>query len=174
MLRGLSLAKNRLTSATAEIFGLLLAGGYEVLPPELEKRAIADAKIATQNKIAQDAMKKKKDAQVETRSPLSVLIQKDDGSMVAGGNRSLAALNLANNPRLGAGGALVELLTKIADARRAEGDAEVGGSNLPAVALQELHLSRCLGCGGTDLNESEEHAALMAGALRVAPTRVTV
>lgn len=37
----------------------------------MEKRSAIEAKIAALNKIAQDAMKKKKDARVETRLPLS-------------------------------------------------------------------------------------------------------
>lgn len=52
-LRGLSLARNRLSAASAESFGRLLAGGYEVPPSELDGRLAAETKIAAQNKIAQ-------------------------------------------------------------------------------------------------------------------------
>lgn len=189
VLRGLSLSRNSLTSASAEAFGLLLAGGYEVLAPEQEKRAAADAKIAAQNKIAQDAMKKKKDARVETRLPLSTVIVQTggDGSSraVAGGSRSLATLNLAENRELGAGGALLGLLSRMVEARKEEVD-EAGagagvGSGAGAVVLQELHLARCQGYaeqeegGGEDAAAAGDQAGMIAAmSFALRPTKVVV
>lgn len=191
VLRGLSLSRNSLTSASAEAFGLLLAGGYEISADEQEKRAAADAKIAAQNKIAQDAMKKKKDAKVETRLPLSAVAVQTagDGSSraVAGGSRSLATLNLAENRELGAGGALVGLLSRIVEARKEEADeaasAGPGGAG-GAVALQELHLARCQGYaeleGGGEEDASaagagEDQAGMLAAMkLALMPTKVVV
>eukprot|EP00904_Undaria_pinnatifida_P014158 jgi/Undpi1/9873/HiC_scaffold_28.g12327.m1 len=184
-LRGLSLARNRLTAVSAETFGLLLAGGYEVLPAEIQKRAEAESKIAAQNKIAQDAMKKKKDANVETRQPLSVVFQGEDGRSVAGGSRSLAALNLADNRDLGAGGALAGLLMRIVDARKREveeggGGGAGGGGAGGAVVLRELHLMRCQGDASEGEGEGEEggggvQAGLIAAAsFELRPTKVIV
>lgn len=192
VLRGLSLSRNSLTSASAEAFGMLLAGGYEISADEQEKRAAADAKIAAQNKIAQDAMKKKKDARVETRLPLSTVVVQTagDGSTraVAGGSRSLATLNLAENRELGAGGALLGLLSRIVEARKKEADEAASvGSGGGAVALQELHLARCQGYtevddgGGEDVAAGAgagagEYQAGMLAAMKLAlrPTRVVV
>ena len=184
-LRGLSLARNRLTAVSAETFGLLLAGGYEVLPAEIQKRAEAESKIAAQNKIAQDAMKKKKDANVETRQPLSVVFQGEDGRSVAGGSRSLAALNLADNRDLGAGGALAGLLMRIVDTRKREveeggGGGAGGGPAGGAVVLRELHLMRCQGDASEGEGEGEEggggvQAGLIAAAsFELRPTKVIV
>ncbi|CAM9558147.1 unnamed protein product, partial [Ectocarpus sp. 6 AP-2014] len=180
VLRGLSLARNSLTPASAEAFGLLLAGGYEVLPPEQEKRAAADVKIATQNKLAADAMKKKKDAKVETRLPLSAVTVRtgEDGRSraVAGGSRSLAALNLADNRDLGEGGALAGLLSRIVNARKEEAEeAGVGagfGAGGGSVVLQELHLTRCQGYAEEAGGEDDTAIAAMSFALR--PTKVVV
>eukprot|EP00752_Nemacystus_decipiens_P004249 g3881.t1 len=191
VLRGLSLARNNLTATAAEAFGLLLAGGYEVLPPDQEKRAVVEAKIAAQNKIAQDAMKKKKDAKVETRLPLSAVVLQtgEDGTSkaVAGGSKSLAALNLSENRELGADGALVELLSRIVKARKEEAD-EAGagagfGAGAGAVALQELNLARCQGivgqeeAGGEDGDGTavgDQAGTLAAVSFALRPTKVVV
>lgn len=172
VLRGLSLSRNSLTSASAEAFGLLLAGGYEISAVEQEKRALVEAKIVAQNKIAQDAMKKKKDARVETRLPLSTVVVQTagDGSnrAVAGGSRSLATLNLGENRELGASGALLGLLARIVEARKEEvdkaasGAAGVVGSGAGAVVLQELHLARCQEYAEQEVGGGE-HAAAAAG-----------
>ncbi|CAM9108971.1 unnamed protein product, partial [Hapterophycus canaliculatus] len=182
VMRGLSLSRNSLTSASAQAFGLLLAGGYEVLAPELEKRATAEEAIAAQNKIAQDAMKKKKDAKVETRLPLSAVIVQNgaDGisRAIAGGSRSLAALNLADNRELGAGGALLTLLSRIAEARKEE--AEEAGAKAGAVVLQELNFARCQGYDeredgeGEDQALGEEAGAIAAVVFALKPTKVVV
>ena len=178
VLRGLSLARNRLKSASAKAFGLLLAGGYEVLPEELEKRAKVESKIAAQNKkAAQDAKKKRKSAnnnKIETWLPLSAVTRHADGRDVAGGSRSLAVLNLSENRELGAGGALIELLERIADTRKSrdeEGQSSTG-DYIPggAVALQELHLTRCRGYVEGDGEEDEVAVA----ALKLKPTVVTL
>ncbi len=191
VLRGLSLARNRLTSASAEAFGLLLAGGYEVSALEQEKRAAADSKIAAQNKIAQDAMKKKKDAKVETRLPLSTVVVQTgaDGSSraIAGGSRSLAVLNLSDNRELGAGGALVGLLSRIVQARKDEAE-ETGagagfGAGAGAVVMQELVLTRCQGYAegadrgeedGDGVADGDEAGMLAAMAFALRPTKVTL
>lgn len=190
VLRGLSLARNRLTSASAEAFGLLLAGGYEVSAHEQEKRAAADSKIAAQNKIAQDAMKKKKDAKVETRLPLSTVVVQNggDGSSraIAGGSRSLAVLNLSDNRELGAGGALVGLLSRIVQARKDEAK-ETGagggfGAGAGAAVLQELVLTRCRGYAegeggeeeGGGIGDGDEAGMLAAMAFALRPTKVTL
>lgn len=191
VLRGLSLARNSLTPTSVEAFGLLLAGGYEVLAPEQEKRAAAEAKIVAQNKIAQDAMKKKKDAKVETRLPLSVVVLRtgEDGSSkaVAGGSKSLAALNLSENRQLAAGGALVELLSRIVKARKEDAE-EAGagagfGAGAGAVALQELHLARCQGYaeqeeaggnGGDGMAAGDQAGILAAMSFALRPTKVVV
>lgn len=191
VLRGLSLARNNLTPTSAEAFGLLLAGGYEVLAPEQEKRAVAEAKIAAQNKIAQDALKKKKNAKVETRLPLSaVVIQTGgDGSTkaVAGGSKSLAALNLSDNRELGEGGALTGLLSRIVKARKEEAE-EAGagagfGAGAGAVVLQELHLARCQGYAeqeegdgdnGDDMAVGDQAGMLAAMSFALRPTKVVV
>lgn len=191
VLRGLSLARNSLTPTSAEAFGLLLAGGYEVLAPEQDKRAAVEAKIAAQNKIAQDAMKKKKDAKVETRLPLSAIVLHTggDGSSkaVAGGSKSLAALNLSENRELGADGALVELLSRIVKARKEEAE-EAGagagfGAGAGAVILQELHLIRCQGyveqeeAGGEDgdgMAAGDQAGMFAAMSFALRPTKVVV
>lgn len=171
VLRGLSLARNRLTAASAEAFGLLLAGGYAILPEDLAKRAKAEASIAAHNKIAADALKKKKDAQVETRLLLSTVTVAEDGRKIAGGSRSLAALNLSDNRELGAGGALAGLLMRIVDYRKKE-EGTGGGSG--AIVLQELHLARCCECG-EDEEESGSQAGLIAAAsFALRPTKVSV
>ncbi|CAM9674308.1 unnamed protein product [Scytosiphon promiscuus] len=182
VMRGLSLARNLLTSISAEAFGLLLAGGYEVLAPELEKRATAEEAIAAQNKIAQDAMKKKKDARLETRLPLSTVVVQNGadgvGRAIAGGNRSLAALNLAENRALGAFGAVSEFLSKIVKARKEE--AEEGGGKAGAAVLQELNLSRCQeyveqgGGEGEDPALAERAAVIAAMVIALKPTKVVV
>ncbi|CAB1114338.1 unnamed protein product [Ectocarpus sp. CCAP 1310/34] len=180
VLRGLSLARNSLAPASAEAFGLLLAGGYEVLPQEQEKRAAADVKIAAQNKLAADAMKKKKDAKVETRLPLSAVTVRtgEDGRSraVAGGSRSLAALNLADNRDLGKGGALAGLLSRIVNARKEETEEAGAGAGFGAgggaVVLQELHLTRCQGYAEEAGGEDDTAIAAMSFALR--PTKVVV
>ncbi|CAM9286299.1 unnamed protein product [Ectocarpus fasciculatus] len=182
VVRGLSLARNYLTPASAEAFGLLLAGGYEVLPAEQEKRAAAEVKITAQNKLAADAMKKKKDAKVETRLPLSAVTVRtgEDGRSraVAGGSRSLAALNLADNRELGEDGALAGLLSRIVNARKEEAE-EAGagagagfGAGAGAVVLQELHLTRCQGYAEEGGGEDDTGIAAMSFALR--PTKVVV
>lgn len=191
VLRGLSLARNNLTPTSAEAFGLLLAGGYEVLAPEQEKRAVVEAKIATQNKVAQDAMKKKKDAKVETRLPLSTVVFQTEGDgsskAVAGGSKSLAALNLSENRELGAGGALVGLLSSIVNARKEEAE-EAGagagfGAGAGAVVLQELHLARCQGyveqeeAGGEDgdsVAAGDQAGMLAAMSFALRPTKVVI
>lgn len=182
VMRGLSLARNLLTPTSAEAFGLLLAGGYEVLAPELDKRAAAEEAIAAQNKIAQDAMKKKKDARVETRLPLSAVVVQNgaDGisTAVAGRNRSLAALNLAENRALGADGALLVLLSKLTKARKEE--AEEGSGKAGAAVLQVLNLARCQGYDeqesgeGEDLALGEQAGAIAAMVFALKPTKVIV
>lgn len=178
-LRGLSLARNHLTSASARAFGLLLAGGYEVLPAELEKRTVVEAKIKAYNKAA--AQKKKKVARAEEttqRLPLSAITPDADGKYIAGGSMSLAVLNLSENRELGNDGALVELFTRIAEGRKTICDAAEGlegeNSKLPegevVVPLQELHVAGCQGYGYV---EREKTDSVVVAALALQPTRVT-
>lgn len=87
----------------------------------------------------QDAMKKKRDAKVETRLPPSEVSKTEDGRLIAGGSRSLAALNISDNRDVGARGAISKLLLRVEERRRRAGGA--------SVALQELHLRRCNGFG---------------------------
>lgn len=181
-MRGLSLARNALTPTSAEAFGLLLAGGYEALSPELEKRAAAEEAIAAQNKIAQDAMKKKKDARVETRLPLSAVVVQNgaDGASraIAGGNRSLAALNLSDNRELGAGGAILGLLSRMVNARKEE--SEEAGGKAGAAVLQELNLAHCQEYDEREDGIGEDHAigeqagAIAATVVALKPTKVVV
>lgn len=79
-------------------------------------------------------MKKKRDVKLETRIPLSEVTTTDDGRCIAGGSKSLAALNLCDNRGLGVGAAIQNLLTRLVEARKETQDPP---------PLQELHLRRC-------------------------------
>lgn len=92
-------------------------------------------------------MKKKRDAKVETRLPLSEISKTKDGQWIAGGSRSLAALNLSDNRELGADGAIPTMLAKLVEARNEAAPAAMQGTavvtTMTTPALQELHLRRC-------------------------------
>lgn len=178
-LRGLSLARNHLKSASARAFGLLLAGGYEVLPAELEKRMVVEAKIKAYNKAA--GQKKKKGArggEPIQRLPLSTITPDADGKHIAGGSMSLAVLNLSENRELGNDGALEELFARIAEGRKKIRDAAEGleaksgklSEGEVVVPLQELHVA---GCQKYGYIEGEKTDSLAIAALALQPTRVT-
>lgn len=124
-------------------------------------------------KRTQDAMKKKRDVKLETRIPLSEVTTTDDGRCVAGGSKSLAALNLSDNRELGVGAAIQNLLTRLVKARKEMQDPP---------PLQELHLSRCqVAASGGKVGkedgeeEGEKKAALTTAAcLALRPTLVYV
>lgn len=109
----------------------------------------------------------------------------EDGTFIAGGSKSLAALNLGDNRELGSGGAVSALLMKLAGARQggmAGIEQEKGGAG--AVVLQELHLRRCCqgygdleeegegGGGGGDGGDGTESGMIAAATLALKPTTV--
>ncbi|CAM9276443.1 unnamed protein product [Choristocarpus tenellus] len=171
-LRGLSLAKNRLNSASAGSFGDILAG-YEATPTLLAKRKEVDNRIAAHNKTVQEAMKKKKDANVELMIPLgAILPQVEEGEgnadkeevarTLVAGSPSLMIVNLNDNAGLSASPllAMLERLTEARGAGRAKGGE--GG-------LQAMHIQRC-GPGGED----EEWSKVMTAAEGLHPSEITI
>lgn len=181
-MRGISLSGNRLTAASAEAFGDLLAGGYEVSAAQMEKRSATEAKLlsAAGNKAhGHDVPKRKKDPRNEARPLLCEVFREEGGKLVAGANKSLAALNLCDNPGLGSGEAVLRLLTRLVEARRQD-RVEPGSTEL-AVTLRELHLRRSFGGrdpgGGEEVGggEPEDRSELITAASRaLAPTVVHV
>lgn len=151
-----------------------------MLPAELEKRMVVEAKIKANNKAA--AQKKKKSAkagELIQRLPLSTITPDEDGRHIAGGSMSLAALNLSENRELGNDGALVELFARIAEGRKpirdaAEGlEAERGKlseEEVVVVPLKELHVA---GCHNYGYIEGEKTDSLAIAALALQPTMVT-
>lgn len=177
-LRGLSLARNQLTAASAETFGKLLAGGYEVSPAEIEQRSAVDIEIAAENKASQEATKKKKEQRPEIRPPLCELSRAEDGRMIAGSSRSLVMLNLGDNAELGSGGAVLALLQRLLQARKRERTQSGAGDS--SVVLRELHLRHCQGHGhgngkweGKPSEESEDRSrSIAAASMALRPTIV--